>query len=93
MKEGRKVKNDEASWGLKSPIQDFPHGWIQWKGTDVCIDLHCKCGEHFHYDGDFLYSVKCPKCKTCYALDGHIELIEIEEEPKNIKTPKADNDP
>lgn len=23
---------------------DKPHGWIQWKGTDVCVDIYCKCG-------------------------------------------------
>ena len=38
-------------------ISDGPHGWIQWKGTDVCIDLHCECGSHGHVDGDFVYYV------------------------------------
>lgn len=22
------------------PVDDRPHGWIQWKGTDVCMDLN-----------------------------------------------------
>ncbi len=34
-------------------------GWIQWKGTDVCIDLHCVCGNNGHVDGDFMYEVQC----------------------------------
>lgn len=38
------------------------HGWIQWKGTDVCMDVHCKCGEHSHLDAEFAYYIKCPKC-------------------------------
>lgn len=34
-----------------------PHGWIQWKGTDVCMDFHCECGEANHYDGYFAYQI------------------------------------
>jgi len=52
-------------------------GWIQWKGTNVCVDLHCKCGWAGHYDGDFMYHVKCPKCETCYAVGQNIKLIEL----------------
>lgn len=57
-----------------------PRGWIQWKGTNVCIDLHCKCGEHGHFDGDFLYYWECPKCKTLYALPGVTDLVELNQE-------------
>jgi hypothetical protein len=61
--------------------QDNPkgesHGWIQWKGTDVCVDLHCKCGHHGHYDGDFFYYYKCPKCGERYAVGQNIKLIEL----------------
>ena len=53
-------------------------GWIQWKGTDVCIDIHCGvCGEHTHFDGDFMYQIRCPHCKTVYHANPNIELIEI----------------
>jgi hypothetical protein len=45
-----------------------PHGWIQWKGTDVCIDVHCSCGAFAHFDGDFLYYYKCPNCKKKFAV-------------------------
>lgn len=27
-----------------------PTGFIQWKGTDVCMDVYCKCGYHSHID-------------------------------------------
>lgn len=54
-----------------------PHGWIQWKGTDVCIDIHCECGSHLHYDGDFMYFVRCPKCKAVFECDGHIKLHRV----------------
>ena len=56
------------------------HGWIQWKGTDVCVDLHCKCGHHGHYDGDFLYFYKCPACGSKYALGQNVKLIPLTEE-------------
>ena len=68
--------------------QDFdtkkiPHGWIQWKGTNVCIDLHCKCGYHGHVDTDFFYHYECPKCHTKYAVGQNIKLIELT--PEQIK--------
>lgn len=51
---------------------DDPYAFIQWKGTDVCMDFHCECGAHCHFDGYFAYKVKCPHCETvwempCYA--------------------------
>jgi len=39
-----------------------PYAFIQWKGTDVCMDFHCECGEHNHFDGDFAYVVQCAAC-------------------------------
>ena len=53
------------------------HGWIQWKGTEVCIDLHCKCGYHGHYDGGFFYYYACPKCGAKYAVGQNVKLIEL----------------
>jgi len=53
------------------------HGWIQWKGTDVCIDLHCKCGYHGHFDGDFFYNYGCPSCHKKYMVGSVVKLIEL----------------
>jgi hypothetical protein len=36
-----------------------------------------------HVDSDFAYHVKCAHCGTVYMCNGHIELIELEEEPQN----------
>ncbi len=58
-------------------FRDKPHGWIQWKGTDVCIDLHCACGELLHADSEFLYGFKCLSCKRSYALGAHVALHEL----------------
>lgn len=64
--------------------QDNPEtesgGWIQWKGTDVCVDLHCVCGAHGHVDGDFAYFLKCLKCGRIFATGQNIKLIELNAE-------------
>ena len=60
--------------------------WIQWKGTDVCMDFEChKCDTQSHIDAEFTYFIKCPKCGTVYSCSPYVELVEIE----NIK--KSDN--
>lgn len=53
------------------------HGWIQWKGTDVCIDLRCKCGHLGHMDCDFFYHYECPACGTKYSVGQNVKLIEL----------------
>lgn len=57
-----------------------PYGWIQHKGTDICIDLHCVCGYHGHYDGDFFYFYECPECHRKYAVGQNVKLIELPKE-------------
>ena len=78
----KKAKDTDAAWELQEMYTGKPHGWVQWKGTDVCMDVHCKCGEHTHIDANFAYHVKCGKCGTVYACNGHIEFIELELEPE-----------
>ena len=77
------VKNSDEAWEAQERYDEKPHGWIQWKGTDVCMDVYCACGAHSHIDATFAYYVKCPKCKKIYMCNGHIELIRIDEEPEN----------
>lgn len=69
-------------------VKGKPHGWIQWKGTDVCIDLHCACGERFHFDGDFLYYVQCPGCERVYAVGSNVILHELTLEQAKLVEPK-----
>lgn len=73
----------EEAWEIQEKYKDLPHGWIQWKGTRVCMDIHCKCGHMSHIDEDFAYHVKCPACGAVYFCNGHIELIQLDEEPKH----------
>ena len=70
-----------SAWD-KQTIPKGAHGWIQWKGTDVCLDIHCECGEHSHFDGDFCYYIECPDCHRIYFCNGHIELIAIDDKAK-----------
>ena len=57
-----------------------PHAFIQWKGTDVCADYYCVCGDQFHIDTDFAYAVICPHCKRRYEVSAMIELREMPSE-------------
>lgn len=66
-------------------IKANAHGWIQFKGTDLCMDVRCKCGERTHIDGMFVYFIKCGNCGAVYELNGHIELIERTGEPEGVK--------
>lgn len=86
------AKNQDSAWEMQETYKDKPHGWIQWKGTDVCMDIHCKCGELSHVDASFTYNVKCPSCGTVYMCNGHIELIELIEEPENCVVTGEIND-
>lgn len=54
-----------------------PRAFIQWKGTDVCADYYCACGDKFHVDGRFAYVLKCPHCKRLYAAACFVNLLEI----------------
>ena len=54
-----------------------PCGFIQWKGTDVCVDLYCVCGHHGHVDTDFFYNYKCVKCGQRYAVGAYIKLVPL----------------
>ena len=79
----KKAKNTEEAWDISEKYDKEPHGWIQWKNTNVCMDVHCKCGAHCHIDADFAHHVKCMECGTVYMCNGHIEFIELEEEPQH----------
>ena len=83
----RKAKDsDEAFEMQKDDLAGTPHGWIQFKGTELCMDVHCHCGQLTHIDGMFIYHVKCVSCGRMYQINAHVELIEIEKEPESIYT-------
>ena len=53
-----------------------PHVWVQWKGTNVCADIQGSCGESSHYDGDFMYLIRCPHCRKVWEVGTHVTLYE-----------------
>ncbi len=74
-------KHEPSHLDIESPLfEDKPHIWIQWKGTDVCCDIHCACGAFLHFDGDFLYFFKCPHCGQCWETGTHMPIYPVTEE-------------
>ena len=63
---------------------DGPHGWVQWKGTEACVDLHCACGAHGHFDGMFMYRVRCKDCGRRYVVGQVVKLIEVTPENEGL---------
>ena len=55
---------------------DQTHVFIQYKGTDICLDFHCSCGTDGHFDGDFAYALRCAGCGKTFAMPHSIELVE-----------------
>lgn len=48
-----------------APVRDWGEAgstFLQWKGTDVCMDVVCLCGDQFHVDSYFAHAVRCPHC-------------------------------
>lgn len=45
-----------------------PRAFIQWKGTEVCMDFYCECGAHLHFDGFFAYAMRCPHCHVAWEM-------------------------
>ncbi len=60
-------------------VEGKPHLWVQWKGTDVCCDIHCACGAHLHFDGAFLYHFTCGECGQKYETGSHVRIYPVDE--------------
>ena len=72
-------KHYDEVYGQDNP-ETPAHGWIQWKGTQVCMDVHCVCGAHTHADAEFAYYIECPVCHLVYATGQNIKLIPLNDE-------------
>ena len=42
--------------------------FVQWKGTNVCLDFWCACGAQIHHDGEFAYHLVCPYCSASWDM-------------------------
>lgn len=69
-----------ASESVKANGQDgTPRTFIQWKGTNICVDFECPCGRSAHMDTYFLYAVVCPDCGRRWELDPTLLVREVHE--------------
>lgn len=68
-----------------------PFAWIQWKGTNVCMDIHCACGELLHLDAEFAYYIQCGECGQVYECSGYIDLHPIDVMPEGTWRVRADD--
>ena len=69
-----------------TPTESDARMFIQWKGTDVCLDFSCVCGAQGHFDGDFAYGLRCFACGAVYEMgtqviakrvDGDAALVRV----------------
>lgn len=67
-----------TNWSIRELPR--PSAFIQWKGTQVCMDCYCTCGHHFHIDDEFCYAVQCPTCQRRFEMSSVIEMREMEPE-------------
>ena len=81
--------HESDPWRLGKP-DARPNTFIQWKGTDVCIDLYCTCGEQCHFDGFFLYAWQCPYCKRCWEMSCVVEMRPCDESHPSLQRPDRD---
>ncbi len=61
-----------------APEVETPEVFLQWKGTDVCLDFRCACGEGGHFDGYFAYHLRCTNCGRVYTMPSTVVLSEVE---------------
>lgn len=54
-----------------------PTNNLQWKGIDICIDLHCDCGVTSHADGFSFGFIQCPSCLQVYKLDHVVAMDKV----------------
>ena len=66
----------EAVYSQDNPKGEA-HAWVQWKGTEVCMDVFCACGHQGHVDAGFAYFVRCPACGAQYAVGLNVKLIPL----------------
>jgi hypothetical protein len=77
---------------FQRPVGSDASMFIQWKGTDVCLDFTCgACQESTHYDGGFAYFLRCP-CGATYELGTQVaaRLLPPDETPSMVRDLSSD---
>lgn len=52
--------------------------FMQWQGTDICVDIHCKCDHNSHFDGYSFNYFKC-KCGRKYEVSRELNMTELKD--------------
>lgn len=85
-------QHEPSHLDIESPLfKGKPHIWIQWKGTEVCCDVHCDCGAFLHFDGDFFYFFKCKECGQNWEVGTHMPIYKVTPErvkDRHVKEPE-----
>ena len=68
------------SFPFTKPAGSDANMFIQWKGTDVCLDFICECGFHGHIDDSFVYYVECSKCGNVYQMGTQVIAKKVTKE-------------
>ena len=55
-----------------------PEAFLQWKGTNACLDLYCTCGDQFHFDGHFASELTCGRCGQTWELPHMLALRAVD---------------
>jgi hypothetical protein len=64
-----------------------------WKGTVVCGDFHCECGNYAHICGaGFMYSIKCHKCGVVWQVPTVLALERSSNKDGDINTSAFEGD-
>lgn len=66
--------------------------FIQWKGTDVCMDFCCDCGWRMHIDGLFAYNVKCSGCGQMWKMPSSVALERTGPDERPFVTDDGDDE-
>lgn len=74
--------SDTTDYGPKEVLDPVPgtdaRNFIQWKGTELCMDFYCPCGHHSHFDGLFAHFIKCGGCAQVYQLGTQVRAFKVE---------------
>lgn len=55
--------------------------FIQYKGTNLCMDLHCpQCEAHTHLDGMFAHLIECGACHAVFQMPTDVPLTPVPRE-------------
>jgi hypothetical protein len=82
------LTRDYTEWAGSELEGSAARMFIQWKGTDVCLDFWCPCGSGGHFDGYGAYSLRCPDCGRTFDLGQQVLVRETDRpfssDPKDL---------